>query len=533
MIRLPRILARATAGLAATTLALPIAGAAQAAAADTTGAVSLSGSGASSVPASYDAASDGYSMYNVTLGTGAQAYWKAGYTGQGVGVALIDTGVTPVEGLNAGNVVYGPDLSLDSQSPSLTQLDSYGHGTHMAGIIAGRDATAASPYSGDPTDFVGMAPGAHVVSVKVGDTYGDTDVTQLIAAIDWVVAHRNDPGMNIRVINLSVGLNPGQSSLVDPLAYAAEQAWEHGIIVVAAAGNDGNPLGNQGSGLQDPAYDPNLLAVGAVDTHGTTSTSDDTVAGFSSSQGPGAIAGRRPDVVAPATHIASLRDPGSWIDFNYASTGAVNDRLMRGSGSSEAAAVTSGAAALIFSQHPTATPDQVKKLLMQNADHLSSADASHQGNGEIDLARVLPQPLPHWAQPRFQATGSGSLEPDRAGNALVDSSGAQLTGQQDIFGAGVSTAALASAEGSVTAWAGGNFNGNTWTGSTPTTDPTLGHTWSGHTWSGGDWAGHTWSSNDWSGHTWSGHTWSGVSWSGVSWSGKTWSGACWSSVVWQ
>ena len=198
----------------------------------------------------------------------------------------------------------GPDLSLDSQSPSLANYDSYGHGTHMAGIIAGRDATATAPYSADTTDFVGMAPDAHIVSVKVADTYGDTDVSQLIAGIDWVVQHKSQ--YNIRVLNLSVGLTPGQSYGVDPLAYAAEQAWAHGIVVVVAAGNDGITLDHgSGQGLEDPAYDPNLLAVGVADTKGTPSASDDTIAPYSSSAGPGAIAGRGPDIVAPGGHIAS------------------------------------------------------------------------------------------------------------------------------------------------------------------------------------------------------------------------------------
>ena len=531
---------RAAAGAAAAALVLPLLGAAAASAAPAN--------------APYDAAADGYSMYNVTLGTGAQAYWKAGYAGQGVGVALIDSGVSPVEGLTTSlgptgapavpagpNVVYGPDLSFDSQSPSLTDVDSFGHGTHMAGIIAGHDPGAgpgAGPggYAGDSRDFLGMAPAAHIVSVKVADTYGDTDVTQLIAAIDWVVQHRDDPGMNIRVLNLSVGTEPAQPYQVDPLAYAAEQAWKHGIVVVVAAGNDGT--GNRkgpGSGLEDPAYDPGLLAVGAADTDGTPgTTADDTVAGFSASQGAGATDGnRKPDLVAPGMHVASLRDPGSWIDANYARTGAVTDRLFRGSGTSQAAAVVSGAAALILSQHPDATPDQVKALLMQSADVLPRVAPADQGSGELDLGRALTRPLPPAPPPpRGPSTGAGSLQGSRGGNVLVDPDGAPLTGNVDIFGAPVDTAALARLEASAAAWSGGTFNGNQWTGTGWTTSALLGVTWSGHSWSSADWSGHSWSAVDWSGHSWSGHSWSGHSWSGHSWSGNTWSGNTWSGGSW-
>src|SRR5439155_18916661 len=125
----------------------------------------------------YDAGSDLGSMYNTTLITGAQELWKRGYTGKGVGVALIDSGVVPVDGLTvSGKVVNGPDLSFESQSPSQRYLDSYGHGTHLAGIIAGRaNAATAGAYSGDASHFLGMAPDARIVSVKVADAHGATD----------------------------------------------------------------------------------------------------------------------------------------------------------------------------------------------------------------------------------------------------------------------------------------------------------------------------------------------------------------------
>jgi serine protease AprX len=181
-------------------------------------------SGASWGASGYDPSADPYSLQNITAGDGVQAWWKAGDTGQGVGVAMIDTGVSPVAGLNApGKLTYGPDLSLDSQSPSLQNLDSNGHGTFMAGLIAGND--------GQPGGYHGVAPDANLVSLKVGVTDGGADVSQVIAAIDWVVQHRNDNGMNIRVINLSYGTNSTQPYGVDPLAFAVEQAWKAGIVV--------------------------------------------------------------------------------------------------------------------------------------------------------------------------------------------------------------------------------------------------------------------------------------------------------------
>ena len=136
-----------------------------------------------------------------------------------------------------GKVVYGPDLTLENGTPA-KNLDTYGHGTHMAGIIAGRDA-AADTVSGNSADFVGMAPDSRIVSIKVADAKGQTDVSQAIAAIDWVVQNRNKNGLNIRVLNMSFGTDGVQGYLLDPLAYAAEQAWHKGIVVVVAVGNEG------------------------------------------------------------------------------------------------------------------------------------------------------------------------------------------------------------------------------------------------------------------------------------------------------
>jgi len=164
------------------------------------------------VATGYDPATDMNSMYNTTAYTGTTAWWDAGYTGAGVDIALIDTGVSPVEGLaSAGKIIYGPDLSLESQNPSFRNLDTNGHGTFMAGIIAGKDSSLSAPYASAPASaFRGVAPDARIVSLKVGVADGGADVSQVIAAIDWVVQHKNDNGLNIRVLNLSYGTDSVQ-----------------------------------------------------------------------------------------------------------------------------------------------------------------------------------------------------------------------------------------------------------------------------------------------------------------------------------
>ncbi|MEV0569933.1 S8 family serine peptidase, partial [Dactylosporangium sp. NPDC050588] len=156
--------------------------------------------------------SAGTTLATVRSAINASTGAAAGLTGAGVGVALIDTGVAPVAGLPASQIVNGPDLSFESQDPDLRYLDTYGHGTHMAGIIVGNDPT---------TGTVGLAPKAKLTSIKVGTANGAVDVSQMIAAIDWVVAHRNDdPANPIRVINLSYGTGGTPNSWSDPVQYA-------------------------------------------------------------------------------------------------------------------------------------------------------------------------------------------------------------------------------------------------------------------------------------------------------------------------
>jgi len=462
--------------------------------------------------AAYDPATDVGSSLSTARLTGATDFWTAGDTGQGVDVAVIDSGVVPVEGLNApGKVVLGPDLSWESQNPATAHLDTYGHGTHVAGLIAGRDATAAAPYT-DPSHFTGIAPDARIVSLKVADAHGVADVSQVIAAIDWVAQHRDDAPLHIRVLNLAFGTDSTQSWRYDPLAYAAEAAWRLGVVVVVSAGNGGTAS----ESLTDPAYDPNLLAVGAADTQGTLSTGDDTVATFSSTG-----RSRHADLVAPGVHMVSLRDPGSYVDQTFGTTGQVGLRFFRGSGSSQAAAVVSGAAALLLSQRPWLTPDQVKQVLVDSAQRLAGQPATRQGAGELDLHAAFTQRAHDVDGGGPVALGTGTLEGSR-GTSHVSINGVELTGERDIFGHAWDSAAMARAEAKGSTWSGGTWNGSTWSGST----------WSGSTWSGSTWSGSTWSGSTWSGSTWSGSTWSGSTWSGSTWSGSTWSGSTWSAGSW-
>lgn len=289
-------------------------------------------------------------------------------SGTGVDVALIDSGISPVAGLaDAGKVYNGPDFSKDFSHPELRNLDAFGHGTHLAGIIAGHD---------EASGFNGVAPGARLVNVKVAEAEGTTSLAQLLMAIDWVVRNRHSNGLNIRVLTLAVGADNRSGYLREPLAWAVERAWKSGIVVVTAAGNDGNA----GNGLNIPAADPYVIAVGAVDGQGTADTSDDVMADWSSRGNHW----RDPDFAAPGGAVVSLRVPGSFLDETYPAA-RVSPTRFRGSGTSQSAAAAAGAAALLLEGHPGWNPDTVKAALRSGARSLG-VDHRKQGEGSLDVA---------------------------------------------------------------------------------------------------------------------------------------------------
>ncbi len=444
---------------------------------------------------------------------GADRLYARGYSGKGVGVALVDTGVVPVDGLTSGNVVNGPDLSFESQSDEHRYLDTFGHGTHMAGIIAGNDPQSLLGLG----RFQGIAPRAELTSLKVGTAEGAVDVSQVVAAIDWVVQHRNDDPRNpIRVLNLSYGTDGVQDYRVDPLTHAVENAWRAGIVVVVSGGNSGTDQPR----LNNPAYDPYVLAVGASDTKNTVSASDDTVPEFSSR----GDAARRVDLVAPGKSIKSLRNPGSYVDEAHPSA-RVDDRFFKGSGSSQAAAVVSGAVALLLESRPNLKPDQVKALLRDSAESMPYADSAGRGNGELDVYRAYLRSTPSSSQSWAKSTGLGSLEQARGSQHVADN-GVELTGEKHVLG-NFNARKWAPASAAFSAWEAGFWGSEEWTG-----DCACESTWSGKSWAGKSWAGKSWAGKSWSDHSWSGKSWAGKSWAGKSWAGKSWAGDSWLGKSW-
>jgi serine protease AprX len=473
---------------------------------------------------------DAGSLASVTTAIGARGLWKkkddAGraITGAGVTVAVLDTGIdNSVLGLSdSGKVIKGPDLSLETNSADLRGRDTFGHGTHMASIIAARDAVPVDkngePQPADTKVQLGVAPDATLLALKLGTTDGSTDVSQVIAGLDWVVQHRNDNGMRVRVINLSYGTLSAQAYQLDPLAAAAENAWKHGIVVVVSGGNEGPAAGR----LTDPAIDPYVLAVGASDPQAQVSGwANPTVSAFSSR----GTAARHVDLVAPGSSIASLRTPGSFIDRTYPEglvSGDTTGRLFRGSGTSQAAAVTSGAVALLLQAYPDLTPDQVKAALVSSARPMAGADLD-KGAGQLDVdgAAAAAKKLiknAGGAQSFAESAGLGSLEAARGGGNLIDpESGAVLRGEVDVQGHAWNGAAWRARSVSATAWSGGSWNGARWTG-----DAWVGASWTNTGWDGARWSGARWSDLSWSGQVWLGARWSGARWSGQRWIDQDW-----------
>ena len=310
----------------------------------------------------------------------APAVWALGYKGTGVGVAVIDSGISNEADLNGtkGNrLLYSVGLVPSQPNDS---NDHYGHGTHVAGLIGGNgNKSTGNQFK---RTFLGVAPDANILNFRVLDVNGAGTDSTVIAAIEEAIALKST--YNIRVINLSLGRPIYESYEQDPLCQAVEQAWKAGIVVVVAAGNDGRDLNLNAEGygtIEAPGNDPYVITVGATRTMGTPAVSDDLMASYSS-KGPSFIDQiAKPDIVAPGNLVTSLQSGGSTLrksnptfytpkafyqaDNNL--TDASSD-YMPLSGTSMATAVTSGAVALLVNAVPQLTPDQVKALLMRDAN---------------------------------------------------------------------------------------------------------------------------------------------------------------------
>ena len=371
--------------------------------------------------------------------------------GRGIGVGVLDTGIA-ASGDLAGRVVASADLSGE-----WSFTDSYGHGTFMAGLIAG------SGQAGGPA---GVAPGADLVDLKVAGADGATTLGQVLAALQLADAARDR--FNLRVLNISLGA-PADDPATAPLTEAVERLWADGITVVAASGNEGG-------GTEAPGLDPYVLTVGAVDGAGAVPDW--------SSRGTDFAGRAKPDLVAPGVGLVGLRAPGSTIDLANPSA-RVGDHYFRGSGTSMSTAVVAGAAALVAAEHPDWGPDRIKAALTGSADPVGQPGS---GAGALDLGAAL---------------GTGTVPPANADLFPLRTVGRAGAPRDPEAAHGLD-------------WRAGGADGLRWApatglpGETPGADDT--DAWTAHPWLSGGWTAASWASKSWAAQQWLARVWAARRW---------------------
>jgi serine protease AprX len=404
--------------------------------------------------------------------------WRNGVTGQGITVAVVDTGIAAVPDL-AGRIVrvsqgLGPPQPCKNLSGELNCDDAYGHGTFVAGVIAGNGASSRGRWKG-------VAPGARVLSVKIAGADGAADVSNVLAAIQWVVSFKDDYG--IRVLNLSLGTDSAQTYRTDPFNYAVERAWDAGIAVVVAASNQGPDPGT----ISKPGDDPWVITVGATDDRGTRALGDDLLPDFTARGATAADGLPKPDVVAPGAHVISLRAPGSTVDTTY--PWYVDGSYRRGSGTSMATGVVSGAVALLLQRNPAATPNRVKYALTATARDAASDDPLAVGAGVVDAYRA-----------------AFSAPPGEANRGLDRSSG--------MGGLGASRGSVQTQADDPAATVLGSVYGATLTAQLVL-------------WNPGAYVNADWRPADWYLSTWEAFRFYRLGWYGSDWPGRNWQGSSW------
>ena len=411
--------------------------------------------------------------------TGATKLASAGDTGHGVTVAVMDTGIDNLPDFS-GRLIGGVDLT-NGGNP---YQDSYGHGTFVAGLIAGDGASSGGQYSGE-------APGANLVSIKVAGADGTTHLGTLISGLQWAVDHQGRYG--IKILNLSLGFKSALSTVINPLDQAVEAVWQAGIAVVVAAGNTGPFNG----GILSPGDDPLVITVGALDDMATPSIADDEMNDFSA-VGPTATDGWvKPDLVTSGRSVVSLAAPGSTIDADNPSA-RIGSANFVGSGTSFSAAITSGAAALVLAGSPGLTPNQLKARL------LGTASPGPVGNPFVDG---------HGALNAYAAATSGAMNLSQSTFGLLPT----------LFGTAVSLAPSGPAD---------TWNVNLWSGLSLNRPPASGPPWNGQAWNGADWDGWVWTGRAWNDGGWAGAQWNGAAWTGRAWNGGAWAGSVWAGLAW-
>jgi serine protease AprX len=310
---------------------------------------------------------------------------ESGLKGAGVTIAMVDSGVAPhaeiktlvasVDFVNGADPNFAPEGSVDTN----------GHGTHVAGIMVG---DGSESYEGR---LAGIAPQASLVSLRVLDGEGKGQSSSMIAALEWVLAHKDQYG--IRVLNLSLGHPVYEAASLDPLVHAVDSLWDAGVVVVCSAGNEGR---EGHSTISSPCNSRKVITVGALNDHNTLDRADDTIASYSS-RGPTRVDRvAKPDLVAPGNRIVSTRSAGSSLDSLLPGGRVAADpsrpdvfEHLEMSGTSMAAPMVSATAALMLQQEPSLNPATIKARLMLSARKAAGGDPFAVGAGVLDILAAL------------------------------------------------------------------------------------------------------------------------------------------------
>jgi serine protease AprX len=439
-----------------------------------------------------------------------------GSEGKGVTVAVVDTGVADVADLR-GRVVGRVDVTETGGG------DGYGHGTFLAGMIAGSGEGSGGAYRG-------VAPGANIFDVKVAGPDGSTSLAVVLEGLQ-VVADRGR-ALGVRVVNLSLSSGSPVPYQVDPLNQALRALWHRGVTVVVSSGNDGPGAGS----VSTPGNDPLLLTVGGVDEGGTAERADDTVAAFSG-RGPTNQGISKPEIVAPGAAVIGLRSPGSVIDTNYPQA-RVGEQYFRGSGTSMSAAVASAVAAGVLAENPQLRPDDVKSLLVGTAyDSPGLADSEAAGEGGLDAAAALA--LADSVVSKGKAPAADRPGAPAAWAALADAFEAEdraaavrawdALGPQARSWAARSWAAL---DPSARSWAARSWAAGSWAGADGTAEEWAARSWAARSWAARSWAARSWAGDDWAARSWAARSWAARSWAGDDWAARSWAARSWAARSW-
>jgi serine protease AprX len=399
-----------------------------------------------------------------------------GYTGAGIGVAVIDSGISQdLDFTSVQKMSFNPN--------SVNVNDVYGHGTHVAGIIAGNGSDSGGHYKG-------IAPGVNLFGLKISDDAGMAYESDTVEAMQWVFDNR--ARYNIRVVNLSIQSTVEQSYHDSALDAAAEILWFNGVVVVAAAGNwpegDFNPI------YAAPSNDPFIITVGATTEKGTARVKDDVIASFSA-QDETQDFFLKPEIYAPGTDIISVLSKDCNWDVEYPDRVVANEQYFRISGTSMAAPMVAGAAALLLQAEPNLTPDQVKYRLINAAGEVSKRPY-------LNVYEAL-------TTPTSESANQGIIPHMLLAKMALIAYWANQNGAETIDWASVD-------------WDAVNWDAVDWGAVN----------WNSVNWNAVNWNAVNWNSVNWNAVNWNAVNWNAVNWNSVNWNSVNWNSVNWNSVNW-